>query len=340
MESRNPEKEKRRMALHISESEVRAVLTMPMAIEAVEDISRKQATGEVAVHPRRRFELPGRGFFHYMAAADFSAGFVAMKQYTYVNGKIRFLVPLYEMRTGDLVALIEADYMGQLRTGAASGVATRYLSRQNSRVAAIIGTGGQARTQLEAIASVRKLEAARVYGRDAAKRERFSKEMTEQLGLPVEGKASSSEAVRGADVLCTATTAANPVVSGADLAPGVHMNAIGANHAHKRELDDEAVASADVIVVDSIEQSRQEAGDLILAFRGDELCWTGVKKLSDVVAKKTPGRTSDTEVTLFKSNGIASWDLAVAMKMFALAKEKGLGRELPLWAGGVSSQMS
>jgi alanine dehydrogenase len=325
------------MALHISESEVRAVLTMPMAIEAVEDISRKQANGEVVVHPRRRFELPGGGFFHYMAAADFSAGYVAMKQYTYVQGKVRFLVSLYEMRTGDLVALIEADYMGQLRTGAASGVATKYLSRQNSRVAAIIGTGGQARTQLEAIARVRKLESARVYGRDAAKREKLSLEMSERLGFPVESATSSSEAVRGADILCTATTAANPVVSGADLAPGVHMNAIGANHAHKRELDDEAVASADVIIVDSIEQSRQEAGDLILAFRGDEVCWTGVKKLSDVVAKKTPGRTSDTEVTLFKSNGIASWDLAVAMRVYALAKGKNLGRVLPLWAGGVST---
>ena len=325
------------MALHISESEVRAVLTMPMVIEAVEEVSRKQANGEVVVHPRRRFELPGGGFFHYMAAADFSAGYVAMKQYTYVQGQIRFMVPLYEMRTGDLVAMIEADYMGQLRTGAASGVATKVLSRQNSRVAAIIGTGGQARTQLEAIAGVRKLESARVFSRDAAKREKFSKEMAARLGFPVQSAASSTEAVRGADILCTATTAANPVVSGADLAPGVHINAIGANHSHKRELDDEAVASADVIVVDSVEQSRQEAGDLILAFRGDETCWTGVKKLSDVVAKKSPGRTSDTEVTLFKSNGIASWDLAVAMKVYALAKEKGLGRELPFWTVGASS---
>jgi ornithine cyclodeaminase/alanine dehydrogenase-like protein (mu-crystallin family) len=324
------------MALHISESEVRAVLTMPMAIEAVEGISRMQASGEAVVHPRRRFELPGGGFFHYMAAADFSAGYVAMKQYTYVKGKIRFLVPLYEMQTGDLAALIEADYMGQLRTGAASGVATKYLARENSRVAAIIGTGGQARTQLEAIAAVRKLQSARVYGRDAAKRDRFSKEMSEKLGFTVESASSSSEAVHGADILCTATTAANPVVSGADLAPGVHMNAIGANHAHKRELDAEAVESADVIVVDSIEQSRQEAGDLILAFQGDEVCWTGVKKLSEVVAGKAPGRTSDAEVTLFKSNGIASWDLAVAMKVYALAKEKKLGRELPFWtaAGG------
>src|SRR5215467_10633286 len=127
------------MTLHISETEVREVLTMPQALQAVEEISRKQATGEVVVHPRRRFELPGGGFFHYMAAADYSTGFIAMKQYTYVRGKLRFLVPLYEMASGDLLALIEADYMGQLRTGAASGVATKYVARENSRIAAIIG---------------------------------------------------------------------------------------------------------------------------------------------------------------------------------------------------------
>ena len=322
------------MTLHISEAEARAVLTMPMAVEAVEAISRKQATGEVVVHPRRRFELPGGGFFHYMAAADFSLGFVAMKQYTYVRGRLRFLVPIYEMSTGDLLALIEADYMGQLRTGAASGVATKYLARKDASVAAIIGTGGQAKTQLEAVATVRKLESARAYGRDAAKCEKFSEEMAKRLGIPVHICSSAAEAVHGADIVSTATTASQPVVFGANLSPGAHINAIGANHAHKRELDDEAVASADIIVVDSVEQSRQEAGDLIIAFHGDESCWTGVKKLSEIVAGKASGRTSDTEVTLFKSNGIASWDLAVAIKVYAMAREKGLGRELPLWSDG------
>jgi len=322
------------MALHISEADVRQVLKMPLAIEAVEEISRKQATGEVIVHPRRRFELPGGGFFHYMAAADYSTGYVAMKQYTFVRGRIRFLVPLYEMGTGDLLALIEADYMGQLRTGAASGVASKYMARKNSRVAAVIGTGGQAKTQLEAVAAVRNLESARVYGRDAAKRERFCAEMSERLGIPVHASASSKEAVVGADIVCTATTASNPVVRGADLAPGAHINAIGANHAHKREIDDEAVASADIIVVDSVEQSRQEAGDLIMAFHGDEICWTGVKKLSEVVAGRDKGRTSDAEVTLFKSNGIASWDLAVATRVYTMARERKLGRELPFWVEG------
>ncbi len=320
------------MTLHLSEAEVRQVLTMPVALEAVEEISRKQATGEVLVHPRRRFELPSGGFFHYMAAADFTAGFLAMKQYTFVRGKIRFLVPLYEIASGDLVAMIEADYMGQLRTGAASGVATKYLARRDASVAAIIGTGGQARTQLEAIAAVRELKSARVYGRNAERRKKFCEEMSSRIGVTVEPANSSSEAARGAHILCTATTASQPVVSGADLASGLHINAIGANHAHKRELDDEAVAGADVIVVDSVEQSRQEAGDLIIAFQGDEICWTGVKKLSDVVAGKVSGRTSDTEVTLFKSNGIASWDLAVAMRVYAQAREQGLGRSLPFWS--------
>jgi ornithine cyclodeaminase/alanine dehydrogenase-like protein (mu-crystallin family) len=320
------------MTLHISEAEVQQVLTMPMALQAVEEISRKQATGEVIVHPRRRFELPSGGFFHYMAAADFTSGFLAMKQYTFVRGKIRFLVPLYEIVSGDLVAMIEADYMGQLRTGAASGVATKYLARRDASVAAIIGTGGQAKTQLEAIAAVRKLSSARVYGRNADRRKRFAEEMSQKIGVSVEPAGSSSEAAHGADVICTATTASHPVLSGTDLASGMHINAIGANHAHKRELDDEAVASADVIVVDSVDQSRQEAGDLIIAFKEDEICWTGVKKLCDVVAGKANGRTSDTEVTLFKSNGIASWDLAVAMQVYAQAKEKGLGRPLPFWS--------
>jgi len=322
------------MTLHISEAEVRQVLDMPRALRAVEEISRKQATEEVVVHPRRRFELSHGGFFHYMAAADYSAGFVAMKQYTYVGGKLQFLVPLYEMAAGELLAVIEADYMGQLRTGAASGVATKYLAREDSRVVAIIGTGSQARTQLEAVAAVRKLESVRVYGRNAEKREKFCAEMSAKLGIPVTPSNSSGAAVRGADIVCTATTSSQPAVFGADLAPAVHINAIGANHAHKRELDDDAVASADVIVVDSIEQSRQEAGDLILAFKGDGTCWTGVRELCDVVAGKVGARTSNAEVTLFKSNGIASWDLAAAIKVYAAAREKKLGRELPFWRTG------
>ncbi|MDQ1404769.1 MAG: hypothetical protein QOG55_398 [Acidobacteriaceae bacterium] len=318
------------MTLHINEAEVRSVLTMAMALEAVEESLRKQARGEVVVQPRRRFELP-KGFYHYMAAADYAGGFVAEKQYTYVAGKIRFLVLLYEMATGDLVAQIEADYMGQLRTGAASGVATKFMARRDARIAAIIGTGGQAKTQLEAIAGVRKLEMARVYGRDVSRREKFCTEMAERLRIPVYAAGSAAQAIEGVDIICTATTASHPVVTGQDIAAGMHINAIGVNHAHKQELDEAAVERAHIIAVDSIEQSRQEAGDLIMVFGQDESKWSSVKTLAEIVDGKISGRSNDTAVTLFKSNGIASWDLAVAVRVWALARENGLGRKLPLW---------
>jgi alanine dehydrogenase len=320
------------MTLHITESDVRQLLTMPMAIEAVEEISRKQAEGTVIAHPRRRFELPNGGYFHYMAAMDTSAGFVAMKQYTYVNGALRFLVPLYENATGALLALIEADYMGQLRTGAASGVATKFLARQNARTAAIIGTGGQARTQLEAIARVRELESVFVYGRDAQHRSKFAGEMSERLRLTVSAADSAAAAVRDADIVVTATKSSRPVFDGRDLAPGVHINAIGANHAHKQELDEVAVERANLIFVDSIAQSRQEAGDLIIPFEKQPERWEQVHELAELVARKVPGRASDQQITLFKSNGIASWDLAVAMRVYKLAKERDLGENISFFA--------
>jgi alanine dehydrogenase len=319
------------MTLHINEAEVRQLLTMPMAIAAVEEVSRKQAEGSVIVHPRRRFELPGQGFFHYMAALDSGAGYVAMKQYTYVKGKLCFLVPLYSVSTGELLALIEADYMGQLRTGAASGVATKYLARRLAKVAAILGTGGQARTQLEAIHNVRMLDSVFVYGRDVNRRNHFSEEMSERLSLNVYPAESAAAAVSNAEIICTATTSAQPVLLGENLAKGVHINAIGANHAHKQELDEAAVSKANLIFVDSLAQSQQEAGDLIVPFSKQPQKWTGVRELSDLVGGKAPGRANDAQITLFKSNGIAAWDLAVAEKVYTLAKEKDLGRELPLY---------
>lgn len=319
------------MTLHINEAEVRQLLTIPMAMEAVEEVSRKQAAGTVVVQPRRRFELPGGGFFHYMAAMDTAAGYIGMKQYTYVKGKLCFLVPLYSIATGELLALIEADFLGQQRTGAASGVAAKFLARPDAKVAAVIGTGGQAKTQLEAVSHARKLQSARAFGRDAARRKLFCDEMSHRLGIPVEPANSSAEAVRGADIVITATYSPKPVLDGADLAPGTHVNAIGANHAHKRELDDAAIARAGAIFVDSLEQSRQEAGDLILPFHDHPERWNSVHELAQLVAGQVPGRTSPEEITLFKSNGIAAWDLAVAEVVFRLAEQNHLGRPLPLF---------
>jgi len=319
------------MTLLLREADVRALLTMPMALEAVEESLRQQGNGELALHPRRRLKLPDNALLHYMAAGDPVHGFMAMKLYTSVRGVVRFVVPLFRSATGEMAALIEADALGQIRTGAATGIATKYLANANARAAGIIGTGYQARTQLEAVAAVRKLERVRAFGRDTERRAQFCREMSARIGVEAEPVDSGEKAVRGADIVITATSAMKIVLEGPWLSPGVHVNAIGANWAQKRELDNAAVARADEIVVDSIEQAKMEAGDLILAFANGAARWDAVRELGGIVAARIPGRTAENQITLFKSNGIAAWDLSVAVRVYELAVARGMGQSIPLW---------
>jgi len=322
------------MALLLREADVEALLPMPLALEAVEESFHHLADGTALLQPRQRIALPipEKTHLSYMAAADLVRGYAGLKIYTWVGGMLRFIVPLYRAASGELLALIEADRLGQMRTGAASGVATNYMAKPEARTVGIIGTGGQARTQLEAVAAVRLLERVRCYGRDAERRARFAAEMTKKLGTPVEAVASAEEAVRESEVVIAATTAAKPVVRGAWLTPGAHINAIGANFPQKRELDDEAVGRAGIIAVDSREQSKQEAGDLIQAFGDDVAAWSAVKELAEIVAGGAPGRTNGRQITLFKSNGIATWDIACAARVYELALERGLGERISFGA--------
>ena len=266
-----------------------------------------------------------------MAASDSAGGYVGLKIYTASPSGVRFLVPLFSGQSGELLALIEANHLGQIRTGAASGVATRVMARADAHTAGLVGTGFQARTQLEAVALVRKLEQVRAFGRNAERREQFAKDMTAKIGVPVTPVASAEEAVRGADILITSTNSTKPVVEGRWLERGVHINAIGVNFADRCEIDGEAVRRADVIAADSVEQSKIEAGDLILAFGEDAQRWTQVRELSDIVSGKSPGRTSRDQITLFKSNGIAIEDVVVAGRIYELARERGMGREVPMF---------
>ena len=319
------------MTLLLTEADVRSLLTMPIALEIVEESLRQQADGALVLHPRQRVKLPDNAVLHYMAAGDPVRGYIGMKLYTAVRGVARFIVPLFRSTTGEMAALIEADALGQIRTGAASGVATKYLANANVRTACIIGTGYQARTQLEAVAAVRRLERVRAFGRDPERRAKFCREMSERIGVAVEPMNSGEEAVRGADILITATSATKVVLEGAWLAPGMHINAMGANWPQKRELDAAAVGRASKIVVDSIEQSKMEAGDLIQAFGDDQSRWNAVQELSQIVAGKAPGRSAADQITLFKSNGIATWDLAAAVRVFEMAVAKGMGQSIPIW---------
>jgi ornithine cyclodeaminase/alanine dehydrogenase-like protein (mu-crystallin family) len=266
-----------------------------------------------------------------MAAADATGGYMGLKIYSSAKGGLRFVVPLFNVTTGDLAAVIEADFLGQMRTGAASGVATRWMAREDARVVGIIGTGLQARTQLEAIAAVRKLAEARVCGRDANRREKFVAEMSARLKVPVRSAANAEEAVRDADIVITSTTSTNPVVEGRWLKKGTHINAIGANFPQKRELDAEAVERCDLIAVDSREQSKMESGDLIQVFGRDEKRWGCVAEVADIVAGKTASRTNAEQITLFKSNGIAIEDIVVAGQIYELARQRKMGRKIPMW---------
>jgi ornithine cyclodeaminase/alanine dehydrogenase-like protein (mu-crystallin family) len=319
------------MALLLTESDVAAILTMPMALELVEESFRHLAHGTADVHPRRRLHIPGLSYLHYMAAADATAGVMGMKIYTSSREGLRFLVPLFSTRSGDLLALIEADYLGQIRTGAASGVATKWMAREDAKSVGVIGTGSQAKTQLEAVAATRPLESAKVFGRDKDRREAWAKEMGERLKLPISPVATAEEAVRGASILITATTSQNPVVEGKWLEPGVHINAIGANFPQKRELDSNAISRCDLIAVDSREQAKIEAGDLLQVFGEDPLKWETVAELSEIVAGKLIARSNKNQITLFKSSGIASEDIAVAGKIYEIAKQRGMGKDVPLW---------
>ena len=321
------------MTLLLSEKDVREILTMHDAIAAVEEVMRRQADGRAIVQPRHRLELPDKGFLHYMAGADVAAGIVGMKLYTSVRGALRFLVPLYRSATGELLALVEAEHLSMIRTGAASGVATRHMARQDANTLAVIGSGLQARGQVEAVGAVRNLTGVRVFSRNADRRAQFANEMEDLLEISVTPVDSAEAAVHNADIVVTATTAHKAVVEGAWLAPGTHVNAIGANFPQKRELDDAAIARASRIAVDFIEQARMEAGDLIQAFATEPARWNSVVELSQIIAGKIPGRENETEITLFKSSGIAIWDVAVAAKVYELALAKGRGIQIPLWEG-------
>jgi ornithine cyclodeaminase/alanine dehydrogenase-like protein (mu-crystallin family) len=319
------------VALLLSEEDVKQILTMPMALAAVEDSFRRLADGSALLHSRQRLHLPGKSYLHYMAAADATSGYMGMKIYTSSGVGLRFLVPLFHVDSGELLALIEADYLGQIRTGAASGVATRLLARPDAARIGIIGTGLQSRTQLEALSLVRSITGVHAFSRNPEQRERFAKEMTAQLGLPVVAVATALEAVRGADIVVTSTTSTDPVLDGSWLAPGLHVNAIGANFPQKHELDGTAVRRCDIIAADSREQSKIEAGDLIQMYGDDKRRWDSVTELFEIVAGKAPGRSTSEQITLFKSNGIAIEDIVVAGRIFEIAVERGMGRQVPLW---------
>jgi len=319
------------MAFHLTEHDITGLLTIDLALAGVEDAHR--ALGAEGVNlPRRRLPTPG-GLLHDMAASLPTHDTFGVKLYATGHGAPRFLVLLYRASSGELLALIEADQLGRMRTGAASGVATRHMAREDSRVLGLIGTGGQALTQALAICTVRPIERVLVYGRDPERRVRFAEALSREVTAVVAPVETPRAAIEPADVVATMTSSATPVFDGAWLKPGTHVNAAGSNHLKRREIDGLTVARAARVVADSVEQARLESGDLAAAVAEGRLNWEDVVELTDVVCDRVPGRAANDEITLFESHGLAAWDVATASALYEQALERGLGVEIPLFAG-------
>ena len=318
------------MALYLTEQDVNEALTMDLALECVEEAFRLIAEGAATNSPRSRIRLPAGGLFNFMCAAAPGAGVMGLKAYGVAPGNpVKFYVQLFSTESGELLSVMEAGDLGQVRTGAASGVATKYMARDDAASVGIIGSGYQARTQLEAVCKVRPVTSARVFSRSAERRTAFADEMSARLGIEVAPVGSGEECVSGADVVITMTSAGRPVLNGAWLDKGTHINAAGANHWMRRELDGDAVRRSAVIVTDDIEQAKMECGDLIYPAELGSIRWEQVKSLADVVGGAAAGRTSDDDITLFESQGLAVQDITTGIRIYQIALERGLGVQLP-----------
>jgi alanine dehydrogenase len=314
-------------AIYLKEDDVRELLDVETAIQVLEAVFRQLAEEKAVNVPRTRARAPGITL-HTMSAAAEYLGFVGWKAYTTTRAKARFHVGLYAAESGELVALIEADYLGQLRTGAASGVATEYMARPDAKTVGVFGAGKQARTQLKAMTTVRRIERAEVYSRDAERREQFAREMSEYCGTQVVPVHSPEEAAAEKDIVICATTSEVALFEGRVLDPGTHLNVVGSNYLTKTEIDVETVRRADTIVCDSIEACRREAGDFVEALEAGVTDWQLMRELAGVVAGQETGRALPEHITLFKSVGLAIEDVALAAKLLERAQDEKVGQSL------------
>jgi|SRR6185312_13471976 len=313
------------MKLYLSEQDVLASLPMSKAVELVEIAFRQLAEGTTINHPRRRVILPTGSVLHYMAAG--TPDYFGLKAYS-VNAKTgaHFEVLLYRAADGLPLATLEANHLGQIRTGAASGVATRFMAREDASIAAVIGSGFQAETQLEAVADVRKLREVRVWSRKEERREAFARRCAEKFGLNVKAGGTARECVEGADIIVTATSSKVPVLENDWISPGTHINAAGSNWAQRRELPSALVCDRSALIaVDSVEVGSIESGDLLIPQQERGLPSLPAVELSGIVSGKQSGRTSQDQITIFKSNGLAAEDIAVAGYIYEEALRRGLG---------------
>jgi ornithine cyclodeaminase/alanine dehydrogenase-like protein (mu-crystallin family) len=317
------------MPLLLTDTDVNKLMTMKECVEVIEDSFRQVADGQTWNRPRSRIRMP-RGFHHLLAASVLGSDVFGLKTYTSFRSGVRFIVMLYDSNNGDLLAMVQGGRMTQLRTGAVTSVATKYMSREDSTTVGIIGTGNQGRTQLAGVYEARNITSVKAYDRVEDSVKLFVEEMSAELDVEITAVDTPEEAVKGSDIIITMTTSRTPVLLGDWLEDGQHINAAGSNHWIRQEVDDNVVRRANSIIVDSLEDAQIEAGDLLYPIERGRIQWSQIKELADVVAGHITPRTSPEDVTLFESQGIAVSDIAAAAYVYGKAKEQGLGTELPM----------
>jgi alanine dehydrogenase len=309
------------MPLYLTEADVESLVSPADAIAAVEACLERLARGAVENRPRVRQKADG-GAFAVMSAVDRELRLAGVKSYAWVPAGTPFVVCLFDVERGELAAVIEADKLGQLRTGAASAVAAKHLARKDAASLGVIGCGWQAESQVASIReAVPTIERVVAYCRTEENLAAFCKKLGAEAG---ETHRDAGEQ----DVVVTVTTSRDPVLRGEWLSPGALVCAVGANDPRARELDNAVLERASFICCDSIEQSKLESGDLIEPIEQGVLDWLEIHELQEVVAGEIQGRQSPEDVALFKSNGIAAWDVALAAFVLERAREQKVGVNL------------
>ena len=322
--------------LHLSAEDVRRALPMRDAIEAMRDAFAQLSRGEVTLPTRVRLDAPREhGAALIMPCHSAALKMFSLKMATVFHDNpqrglpaIQSTVLLADGSTGTQLAVMDGASLTAIRTGAASGLATDLLARTDASVVAVMGTGVQARTQLEAVCCVRRIRLARVLGRNAEPAERFAQEMSQQLGIAVQRAESPAEALRDADVICTATSSTTPVIADSNVPRGAHINGVGSYRPDMVEIPPDTVCRARV-VVDHHASAMEEAGDLLAPLRAGLIGETHFSlELGSIVLGQDSGRVSADEITIFKSVGVAIQDLCAAARALANAQRLGLGTPL------------
>jgi alanine dehydrogenase len=316
------------VAVFLSENDVKMLLTVPMVIEAVESAHRDLANGLAQDTPRARTRLP-QTVLHMLQGALPAQGVLGYKAYTSNRSGNRFLVHVFDAASGLLRGVLEANYLGMMRTGAASAVAARYLAREDARIAGIFGSGWQAEGHVRTLCQVRPMEKIKVFSRKPEKLQAFCQRLTALTGVAVEPAATAEETVRGSDIIGTITSASQPLFDAAWLSPGTHINAAGSNALIRQELSEATINRCAIVSVDSIPTALLEAGDLLPLLEKGRLHSRQLVELGDVMIGRRPGRQTTDEITLFESQGMAIQDLALAVRLLAAAESAGIGAPLP-----------